>query len=141
MSLQGVLPIVLDFFPKKPVEFEISSAQITSDAGLLPIVEFDEKIGLTKRFAAALSDDRKESIVNHSKLAMVRQRVYGILADYEDQNDHDSLRSDPVFKLICKRSPTDGDLASQPTLSRFENAVTVADLKRLRGELPRRSHR
>ena len=135
MSLQGVLPFVLDFFPKKPVELEISSSQMSSDAGLLPIVQFDETIGLTERFARALSDDRVVRVVSHSKLDMVRQRVYGILADYEDQNDHDALRSDPVFKLICKRSPTDHDLASQPTLSRFENSVTVADLKRLRDEL------
>jgi Transposase DDE domain group 1 len=63
---------------------------------------------------------------------MVRQRIYGILADYEDQNDHDTLRSDPVFKLLADRSPDDDDLASQPTLSRFENAVTIADLFRLR---------
>lgn len=135
MSLQGVLPFVLDFFGKKPVEIEISSAQMSSDAGLLPIAQFDETIGLTERFALALSDGRKESSTEHSKLAMVRQRVYGILADYEDQNDHDALRSDPVFKLICKRSPTDLDLASQPTLSRFENAVNVGDLKRLRDAL------
>lgn len=132
MSLQGVLPFVLDFFPKKPIEFEVSLVQMSSDAGLLPIFQFDEKIGLTKRFAAALSDDRNAAIINHPKLAMVRQRLYGILADYEDQNDHDALRSDPVFKLICNRSPNDANLASQPTLSRFENAVTVADLKRLR---------
>lgn len=52
------------------------------------------------------------------------QRVYGILADYEDQNDHDTLRSDPVFKLLAGRLPDGDDLASQPTLSRFENAVT-----------------
>lgn len=135
MSLQGVLPFVFDFFPKKPVEFEISSAALTSDAGLLPILQFDEKIGLTERFAAALSDHRAGAIVSHSKLDMLRQRLYGILADYEDQNDHDVLRSDPAFKLICKRSPTDQDLASQPTLSRFENAVTIADLKRLRDAL------
>jgi Transposase DDE domain group 1 len=135
MSLQGVLPFVLDFFPKKPVEFEISTAQMSSDAGLLPIVQFDETIGLTERFASALSDGRKTAVIDHSKLTMVRQRVYGILADYEDQNDHDALRSDPVFKLICKRSPMDPDLASQPTLSRFENAVTITDLKRLRDAL------
>ena len=63
MSLQGVLPFVFDFFPKKPVEFEISSAPLTSDAGLLPILQFDEKIGLTERFAAALSDRRAAAIV------------------------------------------------------------------------------
>lgn len=135
MSLQGVLPFVFEFYPKKPIEFEISTAQLTSDAGLLPICQFDERIHLTERFAAALSDNRVSAIVSHSKLAMVRQRLYGILADYEDQNDHDALRSDPVFKLACKRSPKDADLASQPTLSRFENAVTIADLKRLRDAL------
>lgn len=135
MSLQGVLPFVFDLKAQKPIEFEVSTAQMTSDAGLLPIAQFDSAIGLSERFASALSDDRLPTSVSHSKLEMVRQRLYGILADYEDQNDHDVLRRDPAFKLICRRSPTDQDLASQPTLSRFENAVTTADLKRLRQAL------
>ena len=59
-------------------------------------------------------------------------RVFGILADYPDQNDHDVLRSDPIFKLIAGRSLQDDDLASQPTLSRFENAIDVKSLIRLR---------
>ena len=58
-------------------------------------------------------------------MEMVRSRVFGILAGSEDQNDHDTLRSDPVFKLIADRSPDDPDLASQPTLSRFENAIAI----------------
>jgi hypothetical protein len=66
---------------------------------------------------------------------MVRQRIYGILADYEDQNDHDTLRADPVFKVIADRLPDDPDLASQPTLSRFENAASIPDLWRLRDVL------
>jgi hypothetical protein len=66
---------------------------------------------------------------------MVRQRIFGILADYEDQNDHYTLRSDPVFKLIAGRLPGDRNLASQPTLSRFENMVSIADLWRLRDVL------
>ncbi len=57
--------------------------------------------------------------------------LYGILAGYEDQNDHDSLRSDPVFKLIAERLPDEMDLASQPTISRLENAVTATDLLRM----------
>src|SRR5204863_5297706 len=65
-------------------------------------------------------------------LEMVRMRMFGILAGYEDQNDHDTLRTDPVFKLIAERSPTDPDLASQPTLSRFENQINVKSLLRLR---------
>ena len=63
---------------------------------------------------------------------MVRSRIYGILADYQDQNDHDTLRHDPVFKLLADRSPNDDDLASQPTLSRFENAITIKSLKNVR---------
>jgi hypothetical protein len=62
---------------------------------------------------------------------MVRSRVFGILADYADQNDHDVLRSDPVFKLIAGGSVDADDLASQPTLSRFENAIDVKSLRRL----------
>jgi len=134
MSLQGVLPFVLDFLPNRPIEIEVSHALLTGDAGLLPIRQFDEAIGLTWRFAEALVDTRCGE-VRHTNLSMSRQRIYGILADYEDQNDHDTLRSDPAFKLVCDRLPNGLDLASQPTLSRFENAVTIADLKRLRDVL------
>jgi len=68
----------------------------------------------------------------HSLVEMVRMRVFGILAGYPDQNDHDTLRSDPVFKLVAGRSLDEDDLASQPTLSRFENAIDVKSLLRLR---------
>ncbi|MCP3996059.1 MAG: IS1380 family transposase, partial [bacterium] len=104
---------------------------MTIDAGLLPIRQFDETIGLTEQFADALADLRYEPSVVHSLQEMVRMRVFGILADYPDQNDHDVLRSDPVFKLIAGRSPNGKDLASQPTLSRFENAIDVKSLRRL----------
>ena len=62
---------------------------------------------------------------------MVRSRVFGILAGYEDQNDHDVLRSDAVFKLLANRLPDDDDLASQPTISRFENNVSARSLLQL----------
>jgi hypothetical protein len=135
MSLQSVPPLSFDFFPSRPVQIEISPAPLTSDAGLLPIRQFDEQIRLTEQFAAALRDRRDPDFVEQPLLSMVRQRIYGILADYEDQNDHDTLRSDPVFKVIADRLPDDPDLASQPTLSRFENAVSIADLWRLRDVL------
>ena len=82
--------------------------------------------------SAAIRDERDPAFTEHSVLSMVRQRMYGILADYEDQNDHTQLRTDPVFKMIADRSPDGADLASQPTLSRLENAVTIGDLWRLR---------
>jgi len=135
MSLQSVPPLSFDFLPSRPVEIEVSPAPLTSDAGLLPIRQFDDQIRLTEQFAAALQDERDPALARQPLLSMVRQRVYGILADYEDQNDHDTLRSDPAFKLLADRLPDDPDLASQPTLSRFENAVTIPDLWRLRDVL------
>ena len=118
MSVQTVWSESLAFHPRKRLVVENSAGRLSSDAGLLVVREFDEQIGLTRRFAAALTDGRRQP--THSALAMVRQRVYGLLAGYEDQNDHDTLRYDPVFQLVCDRVPEDGaELAAQPTLSRF----------------------
>jgi len=128
--IQSVWQKSFDFFGK-PVVVEPSEAELTSDAGLLPIRQFDQRIRLTEQFAAALTDPRHQPLVEHTVCEMVRMRIFGILADYPDQNDHDVLRSDPVFKLIAGRSPDADDLASQPTLSRFENAVDVRSLRRL----------
>ena len=130
MIIQSVWQKSFDFFDK-PVVVEPSEAELTSDAGLLPIRQFDEQIGLTEQFVAALTDLRYQPAVDHKLAEMVRMRIFGILADYPDQNDHDVLRSDPVFKLIAGRSPDANDLASQPTLSRFENAIDVRSLRRL----------
>jgi DDE family transposase len=132
VSIQTAWQATFDFCGRLPVLVEPSQAQLTSDAGLLPLRQFDERIGLTRQFADALDDPRSPKFCNHTFLEMARSRIYGILADYEDQNDHDGLRYDPVFKLIANRTPDDEPLASQPTLSRFENAITIASLKRLR---------
>jgi hypothetical protein len=132
MSLQGASLFGFDFLESLPIQIEISDAPLTSDAGLLPLRQFDERIGLTKQFAAVLVDPRDPDLIDHSYLDMVRMRIYGIVAGYEDQNDHDILRTDPVFKLIADRSPDGADLASQPTLSRFENQIDIASLKGLR---------
>jgi hypothetical protein len=131
MDQQSVFQVTLNFFDAKPIVVEPTFGQLTSDAGLLPFRQLDEQIGLTRRFADALTDVRAAVQVDHTFLEMVRMRVYGILADYPDQNDHDRLRSDPLFKLLCNRSIRDPDLASQPTLSRFENAIGVRSFFRL----------
>ena len=131
MSLQTVWSECLEFHPRKRLVVENSAGRLSGDAGLLVVREFDGRLGLTAQFAAALRDARRDP--DHSLCSMVRQRIYGILAGYEDQNDHDTLRYDPVFQLVCDRIPADGaETASQPTLSRFENAVDVPSLFRLR---------
>lgn len=132
MSIQTVWQTAFDFWGELPIIVKPSDAQLSSDAGLLPLRQFDEQIGLTHRFAQALGDPRVPELCDHTFLEMVRARVFGILAGYEDQNDHDALRHDPVFKLVANRSPEAEPLASQPTLSRFENAIDIASLKRLR---------
>src|SRR6266481_5646493 len=135
MSIQPAVQGTFSFFRDLPIVIETTGAQLTSDAGLLPIREFDERIELTRSFAAVLDDPRDPHLLSHPFRQMSRSRIFGILADYVDQNDHDTLRSDPVFKLIADRLPDDPDLASQPTLSRFENAVSIPDLWRLRDVL------
>jgi hypothetical protein len=125
----------LDFLGLKPIVVEPVAEHLTSDAGLLPIRQFDEQIGLTAQFAAALCDLRYRPFIDHSVSEMARMRIYGILAGYADQNDHDQLRYDPVFKLLAGRQPSDDELASQPTLSRFENSINIASLWRLRDVL------
>ena len=132
MSIQPASLFALDFFQPLPIHVETSDAPLTSDAGLLLLRQFDQRIGLTQEFAQALDDPRDPDLIEHSFADMVRMRVFGILAGYEDHNDHDTLRSDPVFKLIADRSPQDADLASQPTLSRFENQIDIRSLFRLR---------
>jgi len=135
MIIQPAWQLSFGFLDARPIVVEPSAAQVSSDAGLLPFRELDEQLGLTRQFAEALSDRRHVGYIGHTFLEMSRARIYGILADYADQNDHDVLRSDPVFKLICGRGIEDADLASQPTLSRFENAIGTKSFFRLRDVL------
>jgi len=129
--IQSVWQVSFDFLGGKPIVVAPQRAQLTRDAGLLPIRQLDEELGLTVAFAAALHDPRAPEAITHSFVEMVRMRIYGILAGYPDQNDHDVLRYDPVFKLVAGRSPEDQHLASQPTLSRFENSIDIPSLRRL----------
>jgi hypothetical protein len=95
--------------PSRRIDVEVSPAPLTSDAGLLPVRQFEEQIGVTERFAAALQDNRDPTFTPRSILSMVRQRIYGILADYTDQNDHDTLRSDPSsssWLIVYRMRPT-----------------------------------
>lgn len=129
MSIHDVWKLDFGFSPQRPISVEPVDEHLSTDAGLLIFRQWDEECDFTQGFAEQLEDGRRGPV--HSFLEMVRSRVFGILAGYEDQNDHDALRSDAVFKLVANRSPDDKDLASQPTLSRFENAITPGTLLRL----------
>jgi len=118
-----------DFLPHSPIVVQRQRGQLTSDAGLLVARQFDQRWNYSARLAACLVDRRVDP--DHSHLSMLRQRLYGVLADYEDCNDHDTLRHEPVFKLIADRAINGDPLAAQPTLSRFENSVTVSELNKM----------
>jgi hypothetical protein len=128
-TASGAEQLHFDFIPSRGVVLRPGAGVLTSDAGLLAVRQFDQRVGWTERFAACLDDQRNDPA--HSVLSMVRQRVYGVLAGYEDCNDHDTLRDDPVFKMLTDRLPDGEALASQPTLSRLENAVSIAALFKL----------
>lgn len=135
MSIQTAFQKGFSFFGEKPVVVEPSAGALTCDAGLLPFRELDQRLGHTQQFAAALDDPRHQPFVEHTFLEMVRMRIFGILADYPDQNDHDVLRTDPAFQLIAGRSPEGAPLASQSTLSRFENTIKIDSLRKLQDVL------
>jgi hypothetical protein len=113
-----------------PLTASFDGPQLTSDGGLVWLAEADAALGFCAALTAHLNDWRTGS-VRHSLETLLRQRIFQIACGYEDQDDADTLRSDPLLKLVCGRLPDDPDLASQPTLSRFENAVDFKACYRL----------
>jgi Transposase DDE domain group 1 len=114
---------------RQPVVARFDQAHASSDGGAILLKAIDERLGLTQRLAASLADRRQAGKVEHEWLELVRQRVFGIACGYADCNDAARLGHDPVHKLLLDRDPLAGPaLASQPTLSRFENAVGWHDL-------------
>lgn len=116
-----------------PLDASFDGGVLTSDGGLPWLVEADYQLGMCAAFAACLTDWRKDvSRSRHSLENLVRQRVFQLACGYADQDDADSLRTDPLFKLACGQLPLSGhDLASQPTLSRLENCVDRHACRRL----------
>jgi hypothetical protein len=96
---------------------------------LILLKGLDTQLGLTKRVAACIDDPRQPAKVQHETLDLIRQRIFALAAGYADGNDAARLKGDVIHKLVVGRDPIDGaDLASQPTLSRFENAVGRREL-------------
>ena len=114
-----------------PLEASFDGGRLTSDGGLPWVGEAEAVVGVCRALAAVVPEWRRGP-VRHSLEALVRQRVFQIACGYEDQNDANTLRTDPLLKLVCGRLPeTEADLASQPTFSRLENAVRATACYRL----------
>lgn len=133
---QSAIPTIRFAVPASlPLEASFDGGRLTSDGGLPWLSEAEAALGICAAFAACVPEWRRGP-VRHSLATLVRQRVFQIACGYEDQNDADTLRTDPLLKLVCGRLPETGnDLASQPTLSRLENAVDRTACYRLAGAL------
>src|SRR5919201_96006 len=116
--------------PSGPLQASFDGPQLTSDGGLCWLAEADTALGLCAALAQHIPEWRRGP-VRHALETLVRQRVFEIACGYEDQDDADTLRADPLLKLVCGRLPEAADLASQPTLSRLENAVDAKACYRL----------
>ena len=116
----------------KPVLATFDEPHSSSDGGALLLKVIDRRLGLTAAMAASVTDPRDPAKVRHSVHDLMAQRIYAIACGYPDANDADALADDPVQKLLLDRDPIGGGrLASQPTLSRFENRAAPRWLYRL----------
>ena len=117
---------------KKAVIARFDQDHASSDGGAVLLKACDEKLKLSTTLASCLSDGRQQSKVTHSLEELFQQRLFAIACGYADGNDAARLADDPVMKLLAGRDPmAGGSLASQPALSRFENAARSRDLLRL----------
>jgi hypothetical protein len=113
------------------LEAAFDGGRLTSDGGLVWLAEADSELGLCEAISEHVPEWRKRR-GRHSLESLVRQRVFQMACGYEDQDDADFLREDPLLKLSCGSLPQSGaDLASQPTLSRLENAATRRSCHRI----------
>lgn len=116
----------------KPVAARFDQHHGSSDGGAILLKAADRQLGLLERLAGCIHDDRQPGKIEHELIELVSQRVYAIACGYPDANDAARLADDPVHKMLLDRDPIEGEtLASQPTLSRFENAVGPRELYRM----------
>jgi len=122
----------------KPVVTRFDQHEGSSDGGAVLLKAADRSLGLLEDLTACLQDRRQAGKVDHSLGELLAQRVFSIACGYPDANDSARMASDPMHKLLLDRDPVEGkDLASQPTLSRFENGVGVKELYRMGEALAR----
>ncbi len=116
----------------KPVVARFDQAQASTDGGAVLLKALDDQLQLTNQLAGCLVDRRDPDKIRHTVRDLLRPRIFGLACGYEDANDAARLADDPLHKLTVGRDPMTGAaLASQPTLSRFENAVSPRALYRL----------
>lgn len=125
MATACIAQLTFTCYPKTKTVARFDQAQASTDGGVVVLKALDARLQLTDRLAACLPDRRDPDKVRHAVRDLLRQRSFGLACGYEDSNDAARLAHDPLHKLAVGRDPVTGDaLASQPTLSRFENAAS-----------------
>ena len=132
MAEQGVQTLLFPKLFDKPLVATFDTPQQSSDGGAILLKAIDDELKLTGQLAACLPEWRQVGKIEHDLSTLIRQRCFGLACGYADANDAAQLKADPIHKLLVGRDPETGPaLASQPTLSRFENAVGPRDVYRL----------
>jgi Transposase DDE domain group 1 len=126
-----------DFYSHRPLVVQFSDLQLSSDAGILLARQAEEKEQVCRALANCIDDWRDPHKITHTLHQLVSQRVYQLVGGYEDANDSNFLRHDPIFKVACDRLPIANQemLASQPTITRLENHVGKIELSRMRSQM------
>ena len=124
LPLPGLSPVA-----GKNVVVKFDGGRLSSDGGILTLREIEGRLRVAERMAGCIEDPRASNHITHSMADIIRFRLLMIAAGYEDGNDADSLRSDPMFKMALDLTPSDRELCSQPTISRLENRPDAQQLR------------
>jgi hypothetical protein len=114
-------------FGKREIVARFDGGTISSDGGALLLRQTDKRLNLLPRLAQCFLDGRNQAQVEHSVLEMLSQRIYGLALGYEDVNDHEQLRKDPLFGILAGRQELDQPLAGKSTLNRMELGAASKD--------------
>jgi len=123
-------PLLFSSLGRKKIVADFTGGTLTSDAGGLLLREVDRRLGLIDGLAECLTDPRDPAKIRHDLRTLLAQRIFGLALGYEDLNDHNRLRHDPLFAVLAERGPLT-PLASSPTLCRFENRIDRRSLLRM----------
>lgn len=131
------LELPYDFYAQRPLVVRFSDLELSADAGILLARQAEATVQVCQRLADCIKEWRDPNKITHSLYQLVSQRVYQLVGGYEDANDSNQLRHDPLYKIACGRLPlAEQDLlASQPTITRLENHISKREVARMRSRL------
>lgn len=126
-----------NFYSQRPLVVQFSDLELSSDAGILLARQAEEQVQVCQGLAGCIQEWRDPNRITHSLKQLVILRVYQLLGGYEDANDSNLLRHDPIYKIACGRLPIAGQelLASQPTITRLENHVSKREVAAMRSRM------